>query len=227
MTTKGAFLIMILCTSLITRTYGQDSLKIITDLNTLRTRPSQLETRNYLSRNWQTGNIYLFNEDVILNQQIRYDLDNGLIEIKTQKDIKILEVFRVRRFDWVGDTNQKSLFTNCASYQYITWLEGFFRILTEGKISLLERTQMVVESDHSIGTQDVEMFVKNDRPDELESKLYIANGNLVYDLGRKKEILTYFGDKSSQVEAYSKEHRYNFRNQKDLIQIIEHYNSLP
>ena len=226
-TLRAVFLTAIMCTTLIINTFAQDSLNVITDLTTLKTKPSHLEARNYLRLEWQTGNVYLFNEQVLLNQEIRYDLDNNLIEIKGQNVTKIMEGFKIRRFEWIGDNHEKSLFANCAGYQYPTWTEGFYRILTEGKVSLLERTAIVEKVDHVTGAQEVEMFVKDDKPDELEEILYVAEGNLVHDLGRKKEILNYFGDKAPQVEAYRKEHRLNFRGKKDLIQIVEYYNSLP
>ncbi len=218
---------LVLGASLMANTSGQDSLRAITDLNTLKTKPSHMETRNYFLLKWHPGNVYLFDQRVIANQQIRLDLDNNLIEIKTQYDTKILEGFKVQRFDWINDSGERSVFVNCAGYQYATWVEGFYRILVEGEISLLERTQVKVEKDQITGSIGTERYTEDYGPDELEKLLYIAESKIVMDLARKKEILNYFGDMASDVEAHAKEHRLSFRANKDLIQILEYFNSLP
>lgn len=226
-TMKGVVLKLILSFNVLTQIFCQDTLEIITDFNTLKSRPSQLTAKNYFSLSWRTGRIYLFNQQAILDQQIRYDLDNNLIEIKTEDDTKIVEGFKVRRFEWIDDNNERSLFVNAAGYQYSIWMEGFYRILAEGKISLLERTEIKVETDNTTGSEEIERYEKDTEPDELEKKLYVAQGNIIRDLGRKKEILNHFGEKASKVEAYSKDHGLSFRDQNDLTQIVEFYNSLP
>ena len=223
---KSLILIVIFSIFLVAEDFAQDSLTIITDLSTLKTKPSRLEAKNYLGIDWRLGNVYLFNQNALLNQQIRYDLDNKLIEIRDQNAIRILESFRVRRFEWTDD-GERYLYTNCASFQYTEWVEGFYRVLAQGEITLLERTEIKVEQDRTTGSIDTQRFVPDEEPDELETSLYMARGSSVVDLGRKKEVLSYFGEKATLVETYSKENRLNFRNKKHLIRIVEYYNGIP
>ena len=104
---RVVLLIWFLIVHMIVDGFAQDTLMIISDLETLKTKPSHIRTKNYLGAKWQIGTVYLFNGQSISDKQIRYDLDNNRIEIRAHDAVKILEGFKVRRFEWAGKMLKK------------------------------------------------------------------------------------------------------------------------
>ena len=206
---------------------GEDSLKVITDLSLLRTKPQSLIARNYLVHHWQRGNIYLFTQEVIRDQEIRYDMDNNLIEIKTPGAIKMVEAFRISEFEWYDNDHQPIKFRNCAGYEFESWLDGFYQILAEGKISLLVKYEIGYDTEHQTGSVSTQRFVDEPKPDKIDENHYIAVGKSVSELPtRKKDILSFFGELAAELESYAKKNNLSFRFDQDLARIIAHYNQL-
>ncbi len=109
----------------------------------------------------------------------------------------------------------------------------FFEQVCQGPIVLLKRyngvktTKLTDETaTTSLIPQDYPHFATNG--DELQEVYYIllAEDEIVQLRNRKRELQRLFGDKSGQMRQYVRANKLDFNNSKDLLTIVNHYNSL-
>lgn len=119
------------------------------------------------------------------------------------------------------------------TYQLLSFEEngqtkkGFFVVLSKGEKASLysqEKIKLYKEVPAKLG------FTRYEPPklDRVKDEIYLEfkDSNIVKLPKKKKNIVSLFSGKSNEIELFVKRNKLNFKEVKDLIQIVIYYNSL-
>ncbi|WP_026462726.1 hypothetical protein [Adhaeribacter aquaticus] len=98
---------------------------------------------------------------------------------------------------------------------------GFYEFLLDGKIKLLaKRKKEIQEVKETDGIYKV--F-------ELKDKFYVLKGNKLFEVDKKRTILSLLPEKRKELQAFARTNKINFKHKREdaLVKIVRHYNSLP
>jgi hypothetical protein len=192
-------------------------------------KPANVVGSVYLNEEWKEATVNLKKATLGISQltgiNIKLDLKTNTVELKTDKDVKVLVGSNVESFSWMNDLQSEEVrFINCDKFSFDgTKLQGFGRVVAEGsKISLIEHHYLeFVAADYNlaldVGSKD-HKYVKRD-------KLYFLKNNQLIP-ANKKSVEIAMADKKKEVREYAKEQKLSFKEEQDLAALIEHYNSL-
>ena len=102
---------------------------------------------------------------------------------------------------------------------------GYFNALNEGKAVLLRRRQVILRK----GQEATSSYAKDKPPKfEMEETFYISiNGETAQPVKlNKKGVLNVLTDNSSALAGYVKKNKLKLKSQQEVLQLLEHYNSL-
>ena len=204
-----------------------------TDMNTvpygsiqeidLRNYNAKIE-HHYLDENWTQGTIQVKGGQTITNFPIRYDLLNGLMEIKADKEVKVLPKARIERFSLMNqDGTEQVYYTNLKSAEGVP-VVGVFRVVEEGEqwILLNQTTITIIPPTYNKVL---------DSGDEEEKKLLkqdylFHNGTALVQTGgsRKKFVEQFPAELQPRLLTFMKEARLGTKNELDLLQIANFLN---
>jgi len=188
-----------------------------------KNKSKSIEGSYYYSEEWNAGTIKLFSGETIENYPLKYDLKLNQIDIKADNSVKVLSIGAIKEVIWTRKDGTIETFRNSSQYTNNNSI-GFFLFLTEGKISLLKKTELnVIESNYNpamdVGSQS-KKYVKKD-------KYYILIGDEITLIKKsKKKILKIFNDNADIVKKYAEENELDFKNDYDLSKIFNYYNNL-
>lgn len=66
-------------------------------------KKANAEGSTYIEDEWRLGRILLKDGSTIADVPLKYDIKNGLMEIKTETEIKVLEKARIEKFKWINN----------------------------------------------------------------------------------------------------------------------------
>ncbi len=187
-------------------------------------KKTETEGSYYYSPDWNKGNIELFSGEIIQNYPLKYDMKMQQIDIKVEDEVKFVTVLAVKEISWVHPTSgDKEILKNVSNFKDYKGT-GFFSILSEGKITLLKKTDLTLMEANYNAAMDVgsenNKYVKKE-------KYYISKDNSVQEMKKSKKIIrTIFSDQISKVEEYVDQYNLNVKEEYDLIKIFDFYNSL-
>jgi hypothetical protein len=192
-------------------------------------KPANVVGSVYLNDEWKEATVNLKKATLGVSQltgiNIKLDLKTNTIELKTDRDVKVLGGSSVESFVWMNDLQAKEVkFINCDKFSFDdTKLHGFGRVAAEGsKLSLIEHQYLeFVAADYNlaldVGSKD-HKYVKRD-------KLYLLKNNQLIP-ANKKSMQTAMSDKKQEVSKYAKDQKLSFKEEHDLAALVEYYNSL-
>jgi hypothetical protein len=180
-----------------------------------------------INDNWYRGSLILADGDS-LTGDIHYDLQNNLVQINAGNSIKAYSARQIWSFsfydpDMMTDRQFFALpYTVESNYK----APVLFELLTEGDVSLLARERLVTENVPQYGyggfgnSSSLRTRIRRDY------FLGFANGNIRSYDGSRKDLLYLLRDKSGEVKKFINAHRFRYDDKRDLVQIINYYNSL-
>lgn len=181
----------------------------------------------YASDNWYRGSIILAEGDS-LSGELHYDLQNNLVQLNAGNVIKAYSARQVWSFsfydpDLMADRQFYALpYTVESNYK----APVLFELLTEGDISLLAREKLVTENVPQYGYGGFGNYSYLRTRIRRDYFMGFANGNIKNYDGTKKDLLYLLRDHASEVKKFINAHRFRYDDKRDLIQIINYYNSL-
>ncbi len=175
----------------------------------------------FLYEKFTSGKIFLTTNEIIENYPLNYDLEGQAMEIKTESEIKVLEVNRILIFVCKNPaTLQNDTFINGTIFRQPS---GMYRVLTSGNVNLLESVRIkIIRANYNVA---MDVGNKNDEKVKEEKLFVLANGKFA-ELEKNKHIFPHFGDKKTQVEEFADKNKLKVRKLNDLIKIINFYNQL-
>jgi hypothetical protein len=108
----------------------------------------------------------------------------------------------------------------------------FFEEICQGNIVLMKRyTGKPAVSTENLTAASVEPSYYPhfaSAPDDMQEFFYVQtpDGKIITLRNRKRELLKLFGDKSDQVKRYVRENRLDYNDSRQLVAIVNYYNSL-
>ncbi|MEQ9232124.1 MAG: hypothetical protein RIF46_15680 [Cyclobacteriaceae bacterium] len=176
----------------------------------------------YYDNNWNAGNIYFNNGEVIRGYYMKYDLVRSYLEVIIDRDIVGFSKDQVKSFEWFSAKTLKSVkFINRKELGFETDIPHFLEIISDGDVMLLKSKNVVAVSKGSAPT------LVNDTTDDTQvfEENYLVIDGIVESVvnGRRKNLKLF---NSKPLEEFVRNQSLNFNNSEDLKTIIDYYNSI-
>lgn len=179
----------------------------------------------FLTAHWDKTDLYLFEyENVIKGFYTKYDLERNTLYLKVGEFVKYIDGTNIEKFilsDSLNRTvrefrNAKTFYLNDAP------LIGFVEIVVDGPMILLAKTRIdVLKPDFNIalnsGSKDFKILKKR--------AIYYSVKFVCYEI-QKKTLTKAFGDLQQEILSYTEKEKLKFRKERDLIKIVQYYNSV-
>lgn len=176
----------------------------------------------YLFENWTEGTVKLSNGKSYTNVQLKYNLLRDELFFKDIKTDQLLAfVIAVVEFKLNDKEINSILYRN--GYKAIddNTEKSYYQVLFDGGTQLLKRTSKKINEEKPFNSAStIKSF-------EVLNFYYISNNNTLIRIRKdKKSILAALANHGSALEKYLQEKSLNLKNEEDLIQFIQYYNSL-
>ncbi|HYG20554.1 MAG TPA: hypothetical protein VD816_16555 [Ohtaekwangia sp.] len=182
---------------------------------------------NYFDENWNTGSFLLYNQKVVENYPIRFDIEANEIDIKVKDQVKVIRGDQVKSFTWKDADLQRPLyFLNAKDFKTAEGVPftGFLQVMSDGAMPLFKRTYVVVRK--ATYNMALDMGSKDDKITKKNDFYILQDGKLVKMPSSKKKLLPFFGEQAPAIDKLIKEKQLVLSNEGDLTIIFEHYNAL-
>jgi len=181
--------------------------------------------QKFPSELWHDGKIVLLDGADTLVGQVKYDLQQDLIQYTaTSQTIEAFSAKKVLFFEIFDATVHKYRsfyalpFTTQSGYR----APVFFELLEEGKLTLLSRESVETRSYSSMY-----YYGSYTRQVLIYRYFFLDENGLITEFnGNKKDLLDIMGKKAETVEDYIKANRLKMDEKYDFAQIVKYYNSL-
>lgn len=172
---------------------------------------------------WHNGTVILEGNDT-LRGSVRYDMRTDIVEFQKGGRVEPLTARKVVYFEIFDALTHEyrrffSLpYSNNGSYK----APMFFELLSEGKMTLLSRETLEYRTYSSFS------YYGNYTRLELVYRYYLLHdsGDIREFQGKKNDWIYEMGNQGTVVQKYVKANKLNFDKRKDLVKIVEYYNSL-
>lgn len=180
-----------------------------------------IEGSPYLNDEFVSGTIYTASKQKVIDIPLRYNIFNDDLEFKTP-DNKVLAIARPETVER-AEFGETTLVFQACKYGNVS-KSGFFRVVTEGKVTLLAKANVIFQK----ATQ--EAAYKEARPPRFTREpdtFYLKTDNdAAVRIKNKKDLANYFTDHKKEMETFIKRNRVKVSKQTDLLKVIEYYHSL-
>ncbi|UII23314.1 hypothetical protein [Fulvivirga ligni] len=180
---------------------------------------TDMEGSPYINKEWLPGKIITSTGLEISVDQLNYHIARQILTFKengkelTPQPTLIVHQFTLglKKFEKIIYNNKKEAFQVLVeSESGIDLLKGFNISIQPGKAS-----NGIIQATPDKYVQKESYFYRNSE-----------NSSLIEFKPSKKETLSLFGNKSSQMKNFISANKLNTRKEEDLIQIFNHYNTL-
>ena len=190
-------------------------------------RPERAATGStYIDDNWVPGKIELTNGHVLADILIRYDISLNQIEVKIDGVVRGVRGENAKSFTVFNPTTQANdVYVNASAYQVAGGKPaGFFKVVTTGEWSLLEKAVVTLEKPSYNPVLDV----GEEEPKYVKSStLYIAQNNSVTPVPKSKKVfLESLNEQSDGVAAYMKKMSLSLKKTADIKLIVDFLNKV-
>jgi len=182
----------------------------------------------YIDEHWLLGDFDLIDGIKIEKYPLKYNLKNNTLEIDFEGGTRVCHLNQLKKISWkkFGETETHD-FVN-TTYYAPTSKDNTMRLmnilleqshLTLFKHYYLDKKESSYVVEFDIGSKDNKMLLKY--------AYYIFIDNSFYELKsslKKNKVL--FKDHYLAIEKYSKLNKLKIKNQTDLINLMQYYNSL-
>lgn len=191
----------------------------ITGGATMNQSMSGTEGGMYLEPGWAPGSVTLNNEEVMDGILLRYDLYHQQIQFIKDKDT--MAFARPEEAGFFILNGKKFIYTDFLNGAIVG--KSYFEVLSDGNCKLLLRRiiRYHLDSDIGINGQD-DRFVR-------ECEYYLAKpGEMARPVkASRKTVLSAFSDKEQQVSGFIDANKLKMNDCRDLMKVVDYYNSLP
>jgi len=177
----------------------------------------------YLNQEWIEGVIIMKDNSVITGNKFRYNIYTQQMQFTNNLDTMAIanpEEIKLVRF-----ADKEFIYANF--YQKDELKQGYFELLKEGECSVLKRW---IVSYHLVeGETHQRMDISGDKQEFIrECNCFLKFGNNpARELeNRKKDFIACFEEDSQSISAFMKQGKLKYKNQDDLLEIVDYYNVL-
>ncbi len=177
----------------------------------------------YLLEDWTLADVTLKNGLELKSYFIRYDLQNHLLEIKTDEKVKVIDESKVKVFKWLNGKNaQREEYLNGSSFRLEGGvLLGFFKVESQGKLRLLSYTNLKLQKSNYVPA--LNSGEKNNKLIKKAS-LYVEKDKSLFKVPKSRKTflgLEIFEGKSNELLKFIKNNNLSIKQKSDLIKILK------
>ncbi|WP_181843133.1 hypothetical protein [Emticicia sp. BO119] len=200
-------------------------------------RSTEIQGSFYLDPEWSTATVRFYPRtiatpkgtiklDSITDVQMRVVLKGNDVEFNTQEGIKVISGSLIKSFTFEKQGFSVKHYVNTLEFKDESdkIKSGFFEILADGKVKLLDYcTLKIHQPDYveafNVGSKDVKI--------NTERQLFIAKGKDVvkFNTGRKS-VYVLMADKKPEIEKFVKDKGLSLKDRSDLAKVFQYYNNL-
>ncbi len=180
--------------------------------------PKGIDGTPYLT-DWQKAELQLIDGSVIYDLPMRYNVYTGQMIFKKNDEIY-----------GIGAPDSISMIKfNGSIFKYKGFVindvfeRTYYEIVIDDKASLYKKYDMVITPSNYNEALDVGN--KNDRF-TLKETLYLQKGDKLVELDKKKKVMQFFSDKEKEISDYIKQEKLSYKDENDVIKLVEYYNQL-
>lgn len=182
---------------------------------------SEIEGSPYASEEYLPGEVITTGNLAYKGIPLRLNIYSNEMEFKTE-DGSIFSLGTPEIIDFILIGKEKYIY--CPYSQGPRIQKGYFRILTEGKVILLEKKIVkLLPAEPAQAYKDAEpaKFVKS--PAEYYIRILPAEAKRIADKKDFQEIVT---DHPVEMNDFIRKNKIRFTKSEDMVKLIEYYNSL-
>jgi len=187
--------------------------------------PPDIEGSFYLYKEWQPATIYLSNRKntVIKNYDVKINLENKIVELRTEMQIKVIPYYLVDVMLLHNDMNEEVKFINIADHmQSDEYTNELYRVLWENdNIKLLAHSYVYFKESTYVTA--IDMGEKDHKLIKKQSHHLLDNGELHEFFRAKNKNREAFGEYFNEIEKYRKRNKLKYSREEDLKLIVSHY----
>ncbi len=207
----------------------KSNLKVLFLIISLFFLSAEAFTQDLPNQIWHPGKLVLENGDT-LRGSLNYDFKTNLVQISIDNKLK---TFSSQNILFVGFHCQYF-----KRYRYIYSipyrLKGsmnvpvFFEILAEGRLTLMAREYVVIESMNRFANPMYRPMHSNFSREILTYDYYFLtdNGDISLYSEKKRDLMDYFGRHEDEVAKFIRKGKLKVDRQQDLVRIVNFYNEL-
>jgi len=186
--------------------------------------PGGVVGNSYLVDEWNVSTLLLFETEKMLEgYPVKYDIKTNVIEIKSGKDVKVMDGNKVKSMVWYARDSLNYYFVNASAYTLDgAPLSGFLEIIIDGPTPLFKRTTVHEKEPTYIQAFDVG---SRDRKIYKKDAFYYSSGGKLTKITNKKTLLPAFGEYAADVEEFIKTNKLDIGKQRGLAKAFEYYNT--
>jgi len=186
---------------------------------------TNIEGSPYLYDDWIAGTVKLANG--VTNKEpimLKYNLLDDEVYFKDKAGEAMAFVVPVQEFTLNPTQIDATLARRYRNgYKGIDGIKpaAYFEVLSDGKVQLIKKIVKVIFETQNIGSAaKTRSFID-------KTKYYLViDGNATAVKNDKKSLLATLSDKETQLEAYIKTNKVDFKKDADLAKLVTYYNSL-
>lgn len=177
----------------------------------------------FLNDEWVVGQVKLEEGKIYNDVYLKYNQLEDQIYYRGNDNIVMTFNDLIKEFTFINLKNvsgNNMLFRNGYPSTQNTSGKAYFEVLADGKMQFLKRTikQILDSKEYNSATTNRNIV-------ESSKYYFFYNGNIIITKRDKKSILSSFPDKQAELSTYVSSNNLNFKDEKDIIKLVDFYNS--
>ncbi|GAB3909871.1 hypothetical protein [Mucilaginibacter boryungensis] len=178
-------------------------------------RADEAEGSPYLKDTWGIGSATIA-KGTYDNMKLKYDLKNDVVVFASKDNVPMSFAEPVTRFIIDGMKFASGFPAIGAQVK-----DSYYQVLSDGKTKLLKHLAKHIEETKTYGSATA------NRTYVATATYYVFKDDKMSAIKPdKKAVMAVMADKAGQMEDYLKNNKVNFKNDADLSQLFDKYNSL-
>jgi len=171
----------------------------------------------FFNNEFVIGNVVLTNGDKFKDVLLKYSSYNDELFFKNPKDGSLLSfVVPVKSFELLGETYMSGLpavdnFTE----------NSFYVLIVDTKVKLFVKNYKTILENKPYNSASVEKKFEDNK-----TYYVFKEAKMTRFKPSKKDLLETFSDKSSEIDAFLKKEKLDFKSNDDLAKVFQYYSSL-
>lgn len=186
-------------------------------------------TQDLPNQIWHPGKLVLESGDT-LQGSLNYDFKTNLVQVSIDNKLKTFSSQNILFLSFHCQYFKRFRYMYSIPYR----LKGsmnvpiFFEILAEGRLTLMAREYVVIESMNRYGNPMYRPMHSNFSREILTYDYYFLtdNGDITLYTEKKKDLLDYFGRHQDEISRFMRRGKLKADRQQDLVRIVNYYNDL-
>lgn len=172
----------------------------------------------FLNEDWTAAIVKTQKDQLFKDISVKYSLLDDQLYFLGDKNVTMKFVAPIKEFSLLGKEGNVKVFKS--GFPKIANFDGtsYYQILAEGKISLLKKvTKRIIEEREYNSATTTKRYIDN-------IKYFLSEKGEMTELKKDKKFINEYFAKDVKVGEYLKANKIDFKNENNLISLIEYIN---